>query len=102
MYTLINEFTVTGDVTEFQQILADFNAYMSQQPGAGGYTLLRSTRRPTVFVELAEWESAEAHQAAVHSEGFGPLVARLRPLVDKSIPDLYETIHRSDPVGTPA
>jgi quinol monooxygenase YgiN len=92
MLTLINEFTVTGDVDEFQQVLSEFNAYMSSLPGSGEYRLLRSTRRPEVFVELAEWESAEAHQAAVKSEGFLPLVARLRPLVSKSVPDLYETL----------
>jgi len=61
MLTLVNEFTVTGDVTEFEAVLGDFNRYMSGQPGAGGYQLLRSTRRPNVFVELAEWDSAEAH-----------------------------------------
>lgn len=93
MLTLINEFTVTGDVEEFQRVLGDFNAYMSTMPGSGGYRLLRSIRRPEVFVELADWESPEAHQNAVHSEGFQPLVTRLRPLVEKSIPDLYQTIH---------
>jgi quinol monooxygenase YgiN len=92
MLTLINEFTVTGDVEEFQKILGEFNAYMSTLPGAGPYRLLRSTRRPEVFVELADWESAEAHQNAVRSEGFLPLVTRLRPLVAKSVPDLYETL----------
>jgi quinol monooxygenase YgiN len=95
MLTLINEFTVTGDVEEFQRVLGDFNAYMSVLPGAGEYRLLRSTRRPEVFVELADWESVEAHQNAVKSEGFIPLVSRLRPLVEKSIPDLYETLHAS-------
>jgi len=90
--TLINEFTVTGDVAEFERVLGGFNRYMSAQPGAGGYTLLRSTRRPNVFVELADWDSPEAHQAAVRSEGFPGLVAQLRPLVDKSVPDLYETV----------
>jgi quinol monooxygenase YgiN len=93
MLTLINEFTVTGDVDEFLAVLADFNTYMSSLPGAGEYKLLRSTRRPEVFVELADWESAEAHQNAVKSEGFIPLVSRLRPLVAKSVPDLYETLH---------
>ncbi|ASW54610.1 antibiotic biosynthesis monooxygenase [Plantactinospora sp. KBS50] len=99
MLTLINEFTVTGDVDEFLAVLEDFNKYMSTQPGSGGYRLLRSTRRPGVFVELADWESAEAHQAAVRSEGFLPLVARLRPLVEKSVPDLYETLRVEETVA---
>ncbi|MEV0001603.1 antibiotic biosynthesis monooxygenase family protein [Micromonospora sp. NPDC050980] len=99
MFTLINEFTVTGDVEEFRLVLEDFNRYMSAQPGAGGYRLLRSTRRPEVFVELAEWESAEAHQAAVRSDGFLPLVSRLRPLVEKSVPDLYETVRDEQTVA---
>ena len=43
-------------------------------------------------MELADWDSPEAHQAAVRSEGFPGLVAQLRPLVDKSVPDLYETV----------
>ena len=100
MLTLINEFTVTGDVDEFERVLGEFNQYMSGQPGAGGYRLLRSTRRPNVFVELADWADAEAHQAAVRSEGFGPLVARLRPLVEKSIPDLYATVREQQTVTT--
>jgi long-chain acyl-CoA synthetase len=100
MLTLINEFTVTGDVAEFEKVLGEFNAYMSGQPGAGGYKLLRSTRRPNVFVELADWESVEAHQAAVKSPGFLPLVARLRPLVEKGAPDLYETVREQDLVGS--
>jgi quinol monooxygenase YgiN len=98
MYTLINEFTVTGDVEEFRAVLADFNAYMSALPGSGAYRLFRSTKRPDVFIELAEWESAEAHLAAVKSEGFGRLVGRLRPLISiKQIPDLYETVHETIP-----
>jgi long-chain acyl-CoA synthetase len=101
MLTLINEFVVTGDVAEFEAVLAEFNAYMSAQPGAGGYRLLRSTRRPNVFVELAEWSDAGAHQEAVRSPGFPALVARLRTLVDKSIPDLYETVRASATAGTP-
>lgn len=99
MLTLINEFTVTGDVDEFQQVLADFHAYMSTMPGAGPYRLLRSTRRPEIFIELADWESAETHQNAVRSEGFRPLVMRLRPLVEKSVPDLYMTLHEPDPAA---
>src|SRR6185312_5465698 len=58
MVTLINEFTVTGDVAEFERVLAEFNAYMSALPGARGYRLLRSTRRPNIFVELADWDSS--------------------------------------------
>jgi quinol monooxygenase YgiN len=96
MVTLINEFNVTGDVAEFERVLGEFNAYMSSLPGARGYRLLRSTRRPNVFVELADWDSAEAHQAAVKSPGFLPLVARLRPLVDKGMPDLYETVREQE------
>ena len=96
MVTLINEFTVTGDVAEFERVLGEFNAYMSSLPGARGYKLLRSTRRPNVFVELADWDSPEAHQAAVKSPGFLPLVAQLRPLVDKGMPDLYETVREQD------
>jgi quinol monooxygenase YgiN len=99
MVTLINEFTVTGDVAEFERVLAEFNAYMSALPGARGYRLLRSTRRPNVFVELADWDSPEAHQAAVQSPGFIPLVTRLRPLVAKGMPDLYETVREQDLVS---
>jgi quinol monooxygenase YgiN len=96
--TLINEFTVTGDIDAFERVLGEFNRYMSEQPGARGYRLLRSTRRPQVFVELADWDDAASHQAAVRSEGFPALVARLRPLVAKSVPDLYETVRSHDVV----
>lgn len=70
MFYFINRFTVTGDHAEFEQILADINKYMSAQPGFRKHRLYRSARDPQVYVETAEWESAEQHKKAISGDDF--------------------------------
>ncbi|MGW2099570.1 antibiotic biosynthesis monooxygenase family protein [Streptomyces olivaceoviridis] len=70
MFHFINRFTVTGDPAEFERILGEINAYMSAQPGFRRHRLYRSAKDPNVYVETAEWESAELHQRALRGEGF--------------------------------
>jgi quinol monooxygenase YgiN len=97
MVTLINQLTVTGSVEEFERVTEELTAYMCRQPGYLGYRTLRSISKPNVFVEIAEWESAEAHRAAVTSEGFQSRVRQLAGLVAKPTPDLYETVREAAP-----
>lgn len=70
MFHFINRFTVTGDTEEFERILGEINAYMSAQPGFRRHRLYRSVKDPNVYVETAEWESAELHREALRGEGF--------------------------------
>ncbi len=92
MVTFINQLTVTGSVEEFEAISARLSDFMSAQPGYLSHRLLRSLRRPNVFVEIAEWQEAPAHQAAVRSDEFQALIRELAQVVEKPAPDLFEEI----------
>ncbi|MFE0315507.1 antibiotic biosynthesis monooxygenase family protein [Streptomyces albogriseolus] len=89
MVTFVNKLTVHGDPDEFAAVRARLTAYMAAQPGYAGHRTLRHAGDPAVHLEIAEWESAAAHRAAVTSEEFQRLVAGLRPLVTAE-PALYE------------
>ncbi|WP_432840382.1 antibiotic biosynthesis monooxygenase family protein [Dactylosporangium sp. CA-092794] len=65
MIVLVNRVTVGGDVGEFQRVHDEVAAFMRAQPGARRFQLLRAADEPSVFVEVAEWESREHHAAAV-------------------------------------
>ncbi len=77
MITLINKMTVTGDMTEFRRVNSYIADYMSEQPGALRFQLLWSPTTPEVFVEVAEWDSAEHHKAAVSTPEFRERVREL-------------------------
>ncbi|MEU3838517.1 antibiotic biosynthesis monooxygenase [Streptomyces sp. NPDC028635] len=89
MVTFVNKLTVHGDPETFRSVRARVSAYMAAQPGYVSHRTLRQAGAPDVRLEIAEWESAEAHRAAVTSEEFQRLVAGLRPLVTAE-PALYE------------
>jgi long-chain acyl-CoA synthetase len=80
MFTFINRFQVTGDVTEFERVLSTIGEYMTRQPGFRSARLYRSARDQQVYVETAEWDSAEAHQQALSGEGFRGAVRELMKL----------------------
>lgn len=95
MAMLINELKVIGATEDFERITAGITAYMREQPGYIGHKMLRSLRRPGVFVEIAEWEKPEDHVRAVTSEGFRSRVKELAGVIEKPTPDLYELLHDS-------
>lgn len=95
MVTFVNKLTVHGDHDTFLTVRARLTAYMAAQPGYLGHRSLRQVGEPAVHLEIAEWESAEAHRAAVRSEDFGRLVAGLKPLVTAE-PALYESEDAED------
>ncbi|MFI6317043.1 antibiotic biosynthesis monooxygenase family protein [Nonomuraea sp. NPDC050556] len=99
MVTLVNKLTCTGDLAEFTRILERLTEYMRAQPGYLSSELLRSVRNPAVYVEVARWESAEAHKAAVTGDGFRERVSGLGALATVD-PDVYEVLHEN--VGTTA
>ncbi len=92
MVTLVNQLTVTGDVSDFERVSASMSSFMSAQPGYLNHRLLRSLRQPEVFVEIAEWQDAASHMAAVRSDAFQGLVKELGGLVAKPAPGLYEDV----------
>jgi heme-degrading monooxygenase HmoA len=68
---------------------------MCRQPGYVSHKMLLSTKRENVFLEIAEWESAEHHAAAIASEGFRSRVQGLFGVIEKPTPDIYTVVHDS-------
>jgi quinol monooxygenase YgiN len=98
MVTLVNKLTVTGDIDEFNRILQRLTEFMRAQPGYLSSELLHSVRNPAVWVEVARWESAEAHIAAVTNPGFKERVAGLGAHASVD-PDVYATVHENAAAG---
>jgi long-chain acyl-CoA synthetase len=92
MVTLINQLTVVGDADEFEKVSARMSEFMAAQPGYRSHRLLRSLREPNVYVELAEWTDAEAHQTALRSDTFQGFIGELRALVAKPTPGLFADV----------
>ncbi|GHK04151.1 antibiotic biosynthesis monooxygenase family protein [Streptomyces sp. NPDC003753] len=91
MVTFINKLTVNGDIAEFLKIKESLTEFMSAQPGYRSSATLRQVGRPDVFIEMAEWDNAAAHQAAVRSEEFQARVKGLGALASVE-PGLYEVV----------
>ena len=96
MATLINELKVIGSTEDFERSTAEITDYMRRQPGYISHRMLRSLRRPGVFVEIAEWDKPEDHLRAVQSEGFRTRVQQLAGVIEKPTPDMYEPAHADE------
>ncbi|ALC18508.1 antibiotic biosynthesis monooxygenase family protein [Streptomyces pristinaespiralis] len=97
MVTFVNKLTVHGDHDAFLAVRARLTAYMSAQPGYVSHQNLRALGAGNVHLEIAVWDSAEAHRAAVGSDGFRAIVADLKPLVTAE-PAMYETEDAAAPL----
>ncbi|MEU0580169.1 AMP-binding protein [Streptomyces griseoincarnatus] len=91
MVTFVNKLTVHGDVDAFLAVKDRLTSYMSAQPGYVSHQTLRHAGQPNVYLELAVWQDAAAHQKAVRSEEFQSIVKNLGPLATPE-PGLYETV----------
>ncbi|MER5538925.1 antibiotic biosynthesis monooxygenase family protein [Streptomyces mirabilis] len=91
MVTFINKLTVNGDIEEFLKIKQSLTEFMSAQPGYRSSSTLRHVGRRHVFIEMAEWDDAASHQAAVRSEEFQARVKGLGALASVE-PGLYEEV----------
>ncbi|MFC5183695.1 antibiotic biosynthesis monooxygenase family protein [Actinomadura harenae] len=80
MFTFINKFVVTGDQAEFEAVLDQIGRYMAKQPGYRAHRLYRSMQGRPVYVEMAEWDSPDAHRAAASGETFRESVTALMSL----------------------
>ncbi|WP_160159809.1 antibiotic biosynthesis monooxygenase family protein [Streptomyces sp. WAC05374] len=94
MVTFVNKLTVHGDIDTFLAVKGRLTSYMSAQPGYVSHQTLRHAKAPNVFLELAVWQDAEAHQRAVRSEEFQAIVKGLGPLATPE-PGLYETVEEA-------
>ena len=91
MVTLVNKFTVIGDDAEFHRVLGRIGEYMRSQPGYLEHQLLRSVRRPDVYVETAQWADLESHRNAVQSDGFRERVKEMAGIATPDA-DLYTVV----------
>jgi long-chain acyl-CoA synthetase len=94
----VNKLTVTGDQAEFEAVSEELTAYMRRQPGYVRFELLRSMRDDKVYVEIAEWTSAQAHRDAVQSEGFRDRVKPLGALATVD-PDVFTVVREGSVAG---
>jgi heme-degrading monooxygenase HmoA len=91
MVTFVNKMTVNGDIDEFLKIKQSLTEFMSAQPGYRNSWTLHHLSRDDVFIEMAEWDDAASHQAAVRSEEFQSRVKGLGSLASVE-PGLYEEL----------
>jgi len=98
MITLVNCFEVpAGREEEFFSLWKQVNDHMKQRRGYVGHKLHRSVDPAARFrfVNVAQWESLEAFQAA-HDEGFRALVSQPAWQPFRSSPGLYEVVHQGE------
>ncbi|HEV2376973.1 MAG TPA: antibiotic biosynthesis monooxygenase family protein [Streptosporangiaceae bacterium] len=88
---MINRLTVTGDPAEFERIIARITEYMTAQPGFVEHSLMRSLRRPEVYVEMARWTDADSHRKAMQGEEFQRRVRELSS-VAQADPDVFAEV----------
>ncbi|GIG63100.1 hypothetical protein Lfu02_74720 [Longispora fulva] len=96
MITLVNKVTVTGDLAEFERAHSAVAEFMRVQPGARRFQLLRSAEDPTVFVEVAEWESRDHHARALAAPGFYERAGVMRSLAEFERA-MYDVVRTEEP-----
>jgi heme-degrading monooxygenase HmoA len=95
VFIFIDRMTVTGDLGEYQRIIARISEHMAAQPGFRSHRLYRNAKNPLEYVEIAEWENADLHRAATGQAGFRePLGELLRHATVDFAP--YEQISAHD------
>jgi long-chain acyl-CoA synthetase len=98
MVVMVNRFELNSSPEEFEQVWKSSSEFMRRQPGFINFRLLRSLRRPDVYVNIAFWESAEDHQRALGSDEFQAHVRDLAA-VAKAEPDLYSVVFDGEPAN---
>jgi long-chain acyl-CoA synthetase len=88
MVILINRFTLSGSPEQFEEAFEESAVFMRAQPGFIRHTLVKSLRNPNSYVNIAQWEDAEAHIKVVHSPEFAEHVQSLAKVATAD-PDLY-------------
>lgn len=95
MVTFVIKFTVHGDTAEFERVFFSHAAFMRQQPGFIDHHVVRSQRRPQVYLNVARWTDADAHQAAMRHAESRQLMTELAGKVDVEA-DLCITVEPVD------
>jgi long-chain acyl-CoA synthetase len=95
MVILINHFTVKGDPDEFERVFAASSEFMVGQDGFISHELVKSLRDPHSYVNVAYWESVQAHQEVVRADGFSDHIRALAAVAEVK-PDLYTPVLQRD------
>ncbi len=82
MVTLVNKFVVTGDPEAFEKIWRSSSEFMRTQPGFISFRLVRSLTDRNVYINIAQWETAESHQRVVRESGFQQHIADLAAVAE--------------------
>jgi quinol monooxygenase YgiN len=98
MVVFVNRLTLLGSAAEFEAIYRDIADFMLKQQGLIRYKLVRSTKDPSIYFNLAEWETRESFEQAVADPNFRALFARLSGIV-KGEPHVSEVLQEGEPVG---
>ncbi|GAA4985019.1 hypothetical protein GCM10023205_64120 [Yinghuangia aomiensis] len=77
MVVFVEQLSLTGTEPEFRRIHQRIAEFMADRPGFVRWLLVRSTKDPGVFFNIAEWDAEESFRAAVAEPEF---MVRLRPL----------------------
>lgn len=80
--TVINRFTVTGDVQTFERQFREHSQFLRRQEGFDFLVTVRLVQRPEVFVHLGHWRRLDSFLAVVHDDTFLSRVQRLGAMVD--------------------
>lgn len=76
----INRFSVHGNAEDFERAFQASSEFMCRQPGFLRHRLVRSSRLPERYVNIAEWENAASFQRATEHPDFASHVRELREL----------------------
>ena len=89
--TMVNKFSVFGDPDEFERVWMASADFMRTQPGFRNFRLMRSVMDPLVYVNIAEWESAEDHHRVLQGPDFQAHIKELAALATPE-PNLCTTV----------
>ena len=91
MVILVNKFTLQTEPEHFEEVFNASSEFMVSQPGFINHTLVKSLSDPKIYVNIAEWESADAHLAVIASEGFRTHISTLATVATAE-PGLYSVV----------
>ncbi|HEY4021562.1 MAG TPA: antibiotic biosynthesis monooxygenase family protein [Pseudonocardiaceae bacterium] len=92
MMVFINRFEVHAPTAEFELLFRNTSEFLRHQPGFRRFRLVRSIEHPNRYVNIAEWDSAEALRQATAQPEFRAHADALRAVATTS-PDMHEPVY---------
>ncbi|KFZ76895.1 hypothetical protein ED92_40100 [Amycolatopsis sp. MJM2582] len=98
MVVFINKLTVIGAEEDLERIYASVAEFMLTQPGLIRYQLVRSTKDPKTYFNVAEWENEESFKRSLAEPEFRKRLSELDGVI-KGEPHLSEVVQQGAPAG---